>query len=284
MYTVNDYQAALFPYAYNVLGSVEDAKDAVQEVYARYVSTPRERVADEKNYLIKSVVNQAINMRAKRKTVPADSVWLPEPVATERADTNLNMRDIVSYSMLLLLEQLNPKERAVFILKEAFAYTHEEIAEVLSSTVENSRKLLSRAREKINPSAKITPPAKPQPQRNSLLENYIGAIRSGDTATLEQLLSRDITFYADSGGKTQLVRKICHGVAEVGPLMVYIYSKFQQNMTAVPATFNHQPALLYYANNRLLVCQVFTLSEDGSHITEICSLLDPDKIKSMLDL
>ena len=81
--------------------------------------------------------------------------WLPEPIATEEADKAVRLNDIAAYSLLILLEKLNPKERAVFILKEGFDYAHEEIADVLSTTVESSRQLLSRAKRKLDKDKQI---------------------------------------------------------------------------------------------------------------------------------
>ena len=144
---MKDYQSILFPYAYNILGSAEDAKDAVQDVVLRYTLKDIQP-ENEKNYLIKGVINQAINIKREKKRRQPGDTWLPEPVSTETSDLGLELRELVSYPLLFLLERLGPKERVVFILKEAFAYTHEEIAEVLSITIENSRKLLSRAHKK----------------------------------------------------------------------------------------------------------------------------------------
>src|SRR3954471_10200972 len=138
----------LTSYAYNILGSYEDAKDVVQDVLLEMINRTDADIQNEKAYLIRSVINRAINARNKlqkmRSGYPGN--WLPEPVATETADGNLNQRDILSYSLMVLLEKLDAKQRAVFILKEAFNYDHEEIADVLDISVENSRKILSRAR------------------------------------------------------------------------------------------------------------------------------------------
>lgn len=274
---MEDYQDILFPYAYNILGSAEDAKDAVQDVLYNYFSSQKEGIENEKNYLIKSVINQSINIKNKRKKIVHEEVWLPEPVATEEADTNINLRDIVSYSLLILLEQLNPRERAVFILKEAFAYSHEEIAEVLSSTVENSRKLLSRAKAKLNQSQQL---AKSSAEAGSLefLEKYITAIRSRDTQTLESIMSDDIAYFADSGGKLKVVKKICTGLHEVADLLIFVYHKYQANASLVPTVINHQPALLFYNKDKLVGCQVFGITPDQNKINQINVVLDPDKL------
>jgi RNA polymerase sigma factor, sigma-70 family len=277
---VKDYQQILFPYAYNILGSAEDAKDAIQDVLSNYVATPREGVENEKNYLIKSVINHAINLRNRRKKVSYGEVWLPEPVATELADTNINLKDIVSYSLLILLEQLNPKERAVFILKEGFGYSHQEISEVLSGTVELSRKLLSRAKTKLSQSRQ---PVKlhREPVPSEVLKKYVNTIRGGDTERLEDLLAEDITFYADGGGKVNVVKKICRGIHEVADLLIYVYHKFEVNARIIATTVNHQPALLFYVDGKIISCQVLGISPESGEICQISTVVDPDKLRNI---
>lgn len=275
---MKDYHTILFPYAYNILGSSDDAKDAVQDVLSKFITTSHEGIENEKGYLIKSVINQSINVRNRRKKLLHGDVWLPEPVATEEADTPINLRDIVSYSMLVLLEQLNPKERAVFILKEAFGYSHEEIADVLSSTVENSRKLLSRAKSKLEQSRQ---PLKTSSESfsNSVLENFITAIRGRDTKALENLLSQDITYHADGGDKLKVVKKICTGMQEVIELLYLIDQRFNAKLEVVLAEINHEPALLYYRDSKLAVCQVLGIADNK--IFEINTLVDPEKLKGI---
>lgn len=278
---MKDYQNILFPYAYNILGSAEDAKDAVQEVLANYISSPREGIENEKGYLTKSVINRSINIKNKRKKLRYEDVWLPEPFATEEADANINLRDIVSYSLLVLLEQLNPKERAVFILKEAFGYSHEEIADVLSSTVEHSRKLLSRAKRKITSSKQPVQSRARGTILVGIVEKYINAIRGRDTKALESLLSQDIAFFADGGNKINVVKKICTGQSEVIDLVIFVYHTFNASSSVVLTEINHQPALLYYQGNDLRACHVFDISPEESKIHQINAILDPDKLKNI---
>lgn len=275
---MKDYHTILFPYAYNILGSSDDAKDAVQDVLSKFITTSHEGIENEKGYLIKSVINQSINIRNRRKKLLHGDVWLPEPVATEEADTAINLKDIVSYSLLVLLEQLNPKERAVFILKEAFGYSHEEIADVLSSTVENSRKLLSRAKSKLEGSRQPLKVLSDSPY-NAILEDFVNAIRGRDTKTLENLLSQDITFHADGGDKLKVIKKICTGMQEVIELLFLIDQRFNSKMTVIQATINHQPALLYYRDSKLVVCQVLSVSDNK--IFQIDNVVDPEKLKGI---
>ncbi|HEY6977131.1 MAG TPA: sigma-70 family RNA polymerase sigma factor, partial [Chitinophagaceae bacterium] len=146
---INTWERLLTTYAYNILGSYEDAKDVVQDAYLKLMEGNTATIEDKKAYLVRTVINLSINKknRQKRQRALYPGEWLPEPVATEKADTALNRKEILSYSLMVLLERLNAKQRAVFILKEAFAYDHAEIAEVLDITEEHSRKLLSRAKE-----------------------------------------------------------------------------------------------------------------------------------------
>lgn len=160
---MTDYQNQLFPYAYNILGSVDDALDVIQDVMEKRLSGVGGALENERAYLIKSVINRAINLKNRNKRMSGEGTWLPEPVATEAADAHIKKREIISYSILVLLEHLNARERAVFILKEAFDYSHEEIAETLSITVENSRQLLSRAKRSLARTDMMAPHHSHQP-------------------------------------------------------------------------------------------------------------------------
>ena len=277
---MKDYQSILFPYAYNILGSTDDAKDAVQDVLYKYLSAPREGIENEKNYLIRGVINQSINIKKSKKRIVRDDVWLPEPIATEEADKDVHLSDIVSYSLMVLMEQLNPKERAVFILKEGFGYSHEEIAELLSGTAESSRKLLSRAKAKLDTARPIRQ-QHPAPFPTDLLEKFIAAIRARDVHSLEGLLTEDIKYSADGGGRIKVISKLTVGRKDVAELLFLVYQRFQRNATIVPAMINHQPAFLYYLKGRLFLCQVFSISPDGNKVSQINNVIDPDKLKAI---
>jgi RNA polymerase sigma-70 factor (ECF subfamily) len=277
-----DYYRKLFPYAYNVLGSVEDARDAVQEVVANHVSESRSHIADQKNYLIRSVINLSISMKARQKKTMRDGeLWLPEPVSTsDAADHDLNLKDILSYSLLMLMEQLKPTERAVFILKESFDYSHEDIAEILSITQEHSRQLLTRAKTALFKPAPRRDPITREHQRE-VLENFITAIRDRDLQKLEGIMVADIEFHADGGGKVPLAAPRCIGFSDVADLQMMIYQKYLVTANRIVTEVNHQPALLSIVNGVLTSCQVFTLDQQDGKILQINAVLDPHKLKSL---
>lgn len=274
-------QKILFPYAYNILGSAEDAKDIIQDVLSNYVTRGSEGVEDEKNYLIRSVINRAINAKKrKRKLIGPADIWLPEPVATDdAADRNLYLKDILSYSLLVLLEKLQAAERAVFILKESFEYTHQEIAAVLSITEEHSRKLLSRAK------AKLFKPGPGTKDRDAhtpvLLQKYMDAIQRRDVATLESLLSADIAYYADGGPNVPVIKKVSIGVPDVVEFAILAYHRFLARLTVRLTWVNFQPAFAFYDGDQLAVCQVFHFDKDGK-ILQINTVVGPEKLRSQL--
>ena len=278
---LKDYKNILFPYAYNILGSAEDAKDAVQDILTKYITSQNENVDNIKAYLIKSVINRSINIKNRRKRIDYNDVWLPEPIATEQTDTNINMKEILSYSMLILLEKLNAKERAVFILKEAFGYSHSDIAEMLSTTEENSRKLLSRAKTKLGNSVSQDRLTTEETIAPGYLERYIDVIRNRDIDELIKLLSDDITVASDGGGKVQAMRKLVTGKNRASKALFGLYHKFQKSLSAVFTMVNHQPAILFYFQGTLVTCQIYNVNEHDSKIHEVSSILDPDKLKNI---
>ncbi len=273
---MEDYQNNLFPYAYNILGSVEDAKDAVQDVLVKFHSLQDSYVENTVGYLIRSVVNQAINLKKRKSKLYQDTIWLPEPLSTENPDNALNKAEILSYSMLVLLEKLSPKERAVFILKNAFDYSHKEISVVIDSTIEGSRKLLSRA------NLKVVTSKKKRNQRTldinkSYMEHYMHVIRTGDVENLEKMLSDDISLAADGGGKISVVRELTFGKSATLELLFYVFQTYQELQTVTIGEVNHQPALFFYQDDKLVNCQVFELENNKIHY--IFSILAPSKLK-----
>ncbi|UGU17972.1 sigma-70 family RNA polymerase sigma factor [Sinomicrobium kalidii] len=274
-----DYQTTLFPYAYNILGSIDDANDVIQDVMANYIEHNRDTVKNESAYLIKSVINKSINLKKGAKKMAGQTTWLPEPIATEKADQKINSQEVASYAILVLLEYLNPKERAVFILKEAFNYSHQEIAEVFSFSVDNSRQLLSRAKKALNEqgsdfnSGSIS--------SNDFLQEYVDLIRKGEVRILEEKLSEHITYQADGGGKVKVLREFTSGIKAVSRSAIKVYNLFLKKCRIEFKQLNHTPALLFYKGDKLIVCQIFNINTGTGKINNIYSVVDPQKLKRL---
>lgn len=272
---LNTLSKKLFPYAYNILGNIDDCQDVIQDVLIKFNEKEVSSISNQNAYLIKSVINQSINLKKKNDRERQQKIVLPEPIVTNQGESKIELDEILNYSMLVLLDTLNTKERAVFLLKEAFDYEHDEIAEILEISVENSRQILTRAKKKL----KLRKPdiATSSAKDRKCLEKYVDAIRKGDVKTLEQMLSDEVQVLADAGSKLQAVAEMTSGIDDTIKLMTYVYEYYQKDLEIKIEEINHQSALLFYRGTTLINCQIFELNPNGK-ITSIFSVVDPEKL------
>lgn len=264
-------------YAYNICGSVEEAEDVVQDVLLKFLDLDQGHIEDAKSYLIRMVINRAINQKKKLKkqVLNYPGEWLPEPMASESADGGINRKELLSYSLMVLLEKLNPRQRAVFILKEAFDYEHAEIAAVLDIKPDLSRQLLTRAKKSIGDPTALTPGIVPE----SFLNNYLNVLHAGDMNRLEAMLNDDIVSISDGGGKARAAINPVYGKKSVAALLQGLYVKFYEEAVIRHVIINQQPALCYYLEGQLAKCVIFTVKDDqiiGAYI-----IRNPDKLRNL---
>ncbi|WP_126974327.1 sigma-70 family RNA polymerase sigma factor [Gynurincola endophyticus] len=272
----------LLTYAYNIVGSYEDARDLVQDVLEKYITLDKSGIRHESNFLIKSTINHAINFKTRQSKKEVFGEWLPEPVSFENADAKLIKEETATYTMLVLLEYLKPKERAAFILKEGFDYSHAEIAELLEISIENSRQLLSRANKQLK-AGKYTNYTPHSGQSFETLARYQKALAQADIVELQNLLVNDIKLSADGGTKVQIVSGSEIGKTATATLLVYVQQHFLMGKEFTFQFFNHQPAICFWEHEKLHNCHILQLSADGL-IQEIYSIVDPDKLKNITRL
>ncbi|WP_290792137.1 sigma-70 family RNA polymerase sigma factor [Flavihumibacter sp. UBA7668] len=275
---MQNYYNKLLTYAYNIVGSYEDARDVVQDVLEKYITLDKSNIRHESNYLIKSTINHSINFKTRQNKKEVFGEWLPEPVSFENADTKLIRDETASYTLLVLFEHLTPKERAAFILKEGFNYSHAEIAELLDISTENSRQLLSRANKQLK-SAKFLPD-KPNSRTTEILGKYQAALAQADIRELEHLLVSDIKLNADGGTKVQVVKGTEMGRTATATLLIYVQQQFLMDKEVTFQLLNHQPAICFWENEKLHNCHILQLNSDGL-IQEVYSIVDPEKLKNL---
>lgn len=278
---MDDYKSLtkkLFPYAYNILGNIADSEDVIQDVLIKLNGKDMHTISNQNAYLIKAVINGAINLKKKNSREQLQNIRLPEPIVTNSAENKIEIQEILNYSMLVLLDALNTRERAVFLLKEAFDYEHEEIADVLAVSVENSRQLLTRAKKKL----KLRKPdiTKSPTNDKTYLEKYVETIRKGDVKSLEHMLSNEVQMLADGGRKLTVVAQLTSGIGDTVKLITYLFEYYQKDFDIKIGEINHQPALLFYKGAMLVNCQVFSLNKNGK-IENIFSVVDPDKLTNI---
>ena len=185
-----------------MLGSVAEAEDLVQETFVRYQQAGAEAVAESpRSYLASITTRLAIDhlrsARVRRETYPGQ--WLPEPIVEQTPADHAETADSLSMAFLVLLEQLSPVERAVFLLREVFGYEFDEIARTVGRSEANCRQILVRARAHVS---ERRPRFESSPQkREELAQRFFAACRDGDQEALVGLLAADAAVYGDGGGK-----------------------------------------------------------------------------------
>ncbi|MFE9745745.1 sigma-70 family RNA polymerase sigma factor [Saccharothrix saharensis] len=212
--TVERFEAGrdrLASLAYRLLGSAADAEDVVQDAFLRWQAADREHVEVPEAWLTKVVTNLALDRlrsaRARRER--AVGAWLPEPLLDGDpmlgpAET-AEQRESVTLAVLTLMERLPPVERAVYVLREAFSYSHADIAGILDISVSASQQHAHRAKRHVA-SARTTGGVDRASARR-VVEEFLAAASSGRTDRLVALLTHDATAISDGAGLTaKLVR------------------------------------------------------------------------------
>jgi RNA polymerase sigma-70 factor (ECF subfamily) len=196
----NESRPRLFGIAYRMLGSVAEAEDIVQEAWVRWQQTDRTVVRNPAGFLTTVTTRLALNTADSARVRREEYVgpWLPEPVDTG-ADPSLGAEraEALECAGLVLLEKLRPDQRAAYVLREAFDYSYDQIAEILATSAGNARQLVSRAKKHVDSNRQE--PVDPETHRN-LLAAFVAAAQDGDLERLEQVLSADVVSTSDGAG------------------------------------------------------------------------------------
>ncbi len=269
----------LFGIAYRMLGSVAEAEDLLQDVWLRWQAADRSEVRDATAFLATTTTRLAINAmqsaRARRETYVGP--WLPEPIDTA-ADPQLGAErgEALSLAVLLLLENLNPSERAAYILREAFDYPHQQIADILQTSEANARQIVTRARRRIADGRRANVAAG---QQRELLSAFIAAAQQGDLAGLERLFAADVVSFADSGGFAQAARRPVAGRPTLARFIVAVAAHFWQGATFTPLETNGQPSVLIERDGGLVALVSLEASEQG--IERVLWMMNPHKLRAL---
>jgi RNA polymerase sigma factor (sigma-70 family) len=269
----------LFGLAYRMLGSASEAEDVVQEAFLRWSRADRPAIRNPDAWLRTVTVNLCLDQlesaRARRERYVG--LWLPEPVRTDEDPLGpletVEQREQVSLGLLTVLERLTPQERAVFVLREAFAYPFRDIASALGLSETGCRQLLHRARLHMgDPRPRFHPTAQ---EGERLMEAFVRASREGDVRGVERLLAEDVAFRSDGGDRMPAARRPVHGANRVARLVVGLAAHYRE-LEVARAELNGGPGLLLWAGATLLAALVLEL-QDGE-IAGLYLAANPDKL------
>ncbi|MFJ4620814.1 RNA polymerase sigma-70 factor [Streptomyces sp. NPDC088812] len=270
----------LFSIAYRILGSVSEAEDAVQETWLRYQATST-RPGSAKAFLSSVVTRISIDVLRSARVRREEYVgpWLPEPLLTDPYEDparSAELADSLSMAALLLLERLTPLERAVFVLREVFAFGFADIASAVGRSEAACHQLAVRARRHME-AGRVRFKAD-RKEREELAERFFDAFREGDVDGLAGLLAADVHMIGDSGGKAPQFKPVVLGAENVlRALATFAPLVISSGGLVEPCQVNGQPGSVFRDRNGQ-VLSTWALDVLDGQIQTIRTVNNPDKL------
>ncbi|MGA5348014.1 sigma-70 family RNA polymerase sigma factor [Streptomyces griseoincarnatus] len=274
--------------AYRLLGSAADAEDVVQDTFLRWQAADRERIEVPEAWLTKVVTHLCLDRlrSAQARHERAAGAWLPEPLLEGDpmlgpADT-VEQRESVSLAVLTLMERLSPVERAVYVLREAFSYSHAEIARILDVTESASQQHAHRARVRVAAERRRGSEEVDLGSARRVVEEFLAAATSGRTERLVALLTDDVTAVSDGAGRAKRLLRLTTRERVAS----YVRAGFRptpvkRRLAGVSPVFhiavlNGSPAVLAVVDDRVVGTVAFEV-RDG-RIASLCGIAAADRL------
>jgi len=273
------HRPRLFGLAYRMLGTPADAEDVLHDAWLRWHAQDSNALDDAEAWLVTVTTRLALDRlrRAKTERAHYPGPWLPEPLTaqSEQPDAQVEQAESLTMSFLLLLERLNAQERAAFLLREVFDYSHAEAAAMLGIGEDACRQRVHRAKTKLR-DGRPRQSVNANTQRR-LLERFAQALQQPDMETLRALFAEDALHVSDGGGVVTATLHPLHGAERLARL--YLQIALQQRKHGVHHQLhqlNGAPALLSWDGDTLISAS--WIDDDGEHITAIHALRHPEKL------
>jgi RNA polymerase sigma-70 factor, ECF subfamily len=272
----------LFGIAYRMLASSAEAEDIVQEVWLRWQAYDRSSVRDAGAFLAtvttRLSINAAQTARVRHETYIGP--WLPEPVDTG-ADPALGAErgEALEFALLLLLEKLSPPQRAAYVLREAFDYPYDQIADLVQLSEANVRQLVSRARKRLAADRREQVGAGEQ---RRLLAAFLEAAQDGDFSALEELFAEDVVSYSDGGGVVRATRIPVLGRTRVAKFITAFAPRFWTDSAITWVEANGQASVLI--SRAGTVFALVTISASAGGIDHVLWMMNPSKLAGIARL
>ena len=274
-----EQRTALLGLAYRLLGSRTDAEDVVQEAWLRWsgaagVDNP---AAWLRTVVTRLCLDELRSARVRREQYVGP--WLPEPVPSAGGELGpletAELRDSLSLGFLLLLERLSPAERAVFVLREAFALPYDEVAAAVGRSAAACRQLHVRARARLGGDL----PAQPRAARRALLDRLLTAVATADVPGVTALLADDAVLVSDGGGVVSAARRPVVGADRVARFLVGIASRVPDGAAMDEQEVNGQTCVVVRTGGT--VSHVVSFTADGDRIRGIEIVVNPAKLSHL---
>ena len=278
-----EHRELLFGVVYNMLGSVTDTEDVLQDTWLSWSRRGAGGIDNPRAYLVRIAVNHALQRRAvvNRRRERYVGPWLPEPLVTDEAgaDDPALRTESVSLAMLVVLESLSPLERAVFVLHEVFGYAHTEIAEIIDRTPAAVRQLAHRARAHVHARRPLYE-AHPRVRREAT-ERFVRAAVGGDIAELMEILAPDVTVWTDGGGMRKQALRPVHGREKAARLLNGYAKRGGAQALGLELRYrrvNGDDAAVLFDHDSPYAVIVLDLTPEGDRVSNLFVVTNPDKL------
>jgi RNA polymerase sigma-70 factor (ECF subfamily) len=282
--TFNEYRPLLFSIAYRMLGSATEAEDILQEAYLRWQGVPEAEMRSPRSFLSTIVTRLCIDelRSARARRVVYVGPWLPEPLQTSampEMTRTPELAETLRFAFLLLLENLSPVERAVFLLREVFDYEYAEIAEIVGKSEANCRQMVSRSRKYLKERRPRFAASREEQER--VTQQFIRVCEGGDMQGLISMLAPDVKLASDGGGKVAAARNVISGPSNVARFIFGVLSKLPPGSTLTTRLdeVNGRLALINYLDGTLN--SVITFECDADRIYSVNVVANPDKLRAV---
>ncbi len=287
--TFDAHRRLLFSVAYQMLGSVADAEDTVQDAWLRWSAADRGDVEDPRAYLVQVTTRLAIDRsgtaRARRESYVGP--WLPEPLLTGRSTVAAapapadptdaaELGEQVSMAVLVVLETLTPAERAVFVLREVFGLPVAEVAEALGRSEAAVRQMAHRAREHVQ--ARRPRFDTDRRAQREVTERFLAACAGGDMAALLDVLAPDAVLISDGGGKVSAALRPITGADKVARFSLGIAAQglALPDLRIEIVEVNGSPAVVVWSGDEPQMTMSLVVA--GGRAEQVLVVRNPDKL------
>ena len=273
------HRAHLRTVAYRMLGSANEAEDAVQETWIRLGRSDVSDVANLRGWLTTVVARVCLDMLRARTSRREDQLdaRLPDPVITRvdwEPESEAMLADSVGLALLIVLDALEPTERLAFVLHDVFGMTFDEIAPIVDRSPVAARQLASRARRRIQNTAPS--PDRDLRQQRRVVEAFLEAVREGNFDGLLSVLDPDIVLRADGGALAGATRVVRGAKAVAGQAEAFSKVGLSEEVVLVNGNIGLLERL---ADGRLFAVIGFTIT--NGRIAEMNILADPERLRRL---
>jgi RNA polymerase sigma-70 factor (ECF subfamily) len=274
-----EHRGRLRAVAYRMLGSLDEADDAVQEAWVRFSAHGAAGVENLAGWLTTIVSRVCLNTLRARAARPETLAGphIPDPVLSPAdgptPEQEALLADSVGLALLVVLDTLGPAERVAFVLHDVFDFPFGEIAPMLGRTPAAARQLASRARVRVRAAGPLAPDAAVAAQR-AVIDAFFAAARHGDMGTLVQLLDPEVVLRTDGFAVSPAVLRGAAAVSSAVAENASPHSEFQ------PVLVNGAAGVLITLRGRPAALMAITVI--GGRITAVDGITDPHRVRRLL--